>query len=160
MVNVTRRKRTRVQISGYLNACFRGAPASCLARDRSQPLLEAPTLVCKRRASLQCVLPGNIFTPSVLVICCCVTNPRSGSKQHIFIISHSPGAGVWAQLSWILWLESHKVTITVLTGLHFFLELGSSSKLPSVVVDRIQFLVAGGLSLHFSGSSGQGLLFL
>lgn len=56
MVNVTRRKRTRVQISGYLNACFRGAPASCLARGRSQPLLEAPT-PCLQKESISTVCP-------------------------------------------------------------------------------------------------------
>ena len=81
---------------------------------------------------------------SYLLLC---NNPTKWIKTtYIYYITLSRGRSLGTAF-----LESHKVTITVLTGLCFFLELGSSSRLPSVVVDRIQFLVARGLSLHLFG---------
>lgn len=104
LVNTARRKsssraRTRVQIWATPVPGLWGAPASCLARGRSQPLLEAPTpSLQKESISKGCALPGNIFTPSVLVICCC-KKPNARDQNNIYLLYHTSWGRSLAQLS-------------------------------------------------------------
>lgn len=78
------------------------APASCLTRGRSQFFLEAPTLFLQKEGLSKVCPPWKIFTPicTSYLLLCNKYHKASGSKQHSFIVSHSPGTGVWAQLSW------------------------------------------------------------
>lgn len=88
--------------------------------------MEAPTPCLQKEDISKVCLPWKNLHPiciSYLLLCNKYHKVR-GSKQHTFIISHSPGAGVCARLSWNLCSQSHKATIMVLAGLRFFLELG------------------------------------
>lgn len=127
------------------------APDSCLTGDRSQPLLEPPTPCLQEEGIAKCVLPGKSSPLSVLVIFCCVTHTTKLVDQNSthFLCHCSCGAGVWARLFWVLCSESYKATIVSWLSSVSLRSPRSSSKFLSVVVDRIQSLVAGGLSLYF-----------
>ena len=61
---------------------------------------------------------------------------HQGSPTHISYLSFH-GSGVWAQLSWVLCLRSHKATVKVHMGCISFWSSGSSSKLMRLMAELI-----------------------
>lgn len=86
----------------------------------------------------------------VFIFQCCITNyyKLKCLKQHTFILSHIHllcASEVWAQLSWVLCLGSHKAVIKVSTKLHSHVEdrLGKNllSSSPRLLAELIPVVV-------------------